>query len=116
MTNTMDQKVDAYKIGVGHMKSALPGVVESYHQFTGECFADGTVSAKYKHLIALGISLFSNNEVCTYYHVEEALASGATNKEILEAVSVAAAMGGGHALSQGVTRVQQALDGRKPVS
>jgi AhpD family alkylhydroperoxidase len=116
VNQTMDQKVDAYKIGVGHMKSALPGVVDTYHHFTGECFAEGAVSAKNKQLIALGISLFSNNEVCTFYHVEEALAKGATNTEILETVSVAAAIGGGHALSQGVTRVQQALDRRTPAS
>lgn len=106
----MDQKVDAYKIGIGHMNSSLPDVVETYHRFTGECFKEGSLSVKEKQLIALGIALFANNEVCTYYHVEEALSNGASNKEILEAVSVAAAIGGGHVLSQGVTRVQKALD------
>jgi AhpD family alkylhydroperoxidase len=106
---TMDQKVDSYKIGVGHMKELMPAMVEAYHDFTGACFTAGALDEKQKHLIALGISLFANNEVCTYYHVQEALSKGATAKEITEATAVAAAVGSGHTVSQGVTRVQQAL-------
>ncbi|MDQ1909508.1 carboxymuconolactone decarboxylase family protein [Paenibacillus sp. GD4] len=107
----MHQKVDSYKIGVGHMKELMPAMVNTYHDFTGACFAGGALEEKQKHLIALGISLFANNEVCTYYHVQEALSKGATAQEITEATAVAAAVGSGHTLSQGVTRVQQALDG-----
>lgn len=107
----MDDKVDAYKIGVGHINESLPNVVEAYHNFTTECFADRALSAKNKQLVALGIALFANNEICTYYHVAEALSKGASPDEIMDAVAVAAAVGGGHSLSQGVTRVQQALSG-----
>lgn len=110
MVQVMDSKIDSYKIGVGHMQEKLPGVVEAYHRFTGECFAAGELDVKQKQLIALGISLFANNEICTLYHVQEALSNGATPGEVLDAAAVAAAVGGGHALSQGVTRVQQALD------
>ncbi|MFC4598117.1 carboxymuconolactone decarboxylase family protein [Cohnella hongkongensis] len=109
MNKLMDNKVDAYRIGVGHMKETLPNVVETYHSFTAQCFEDHAVSAKNKQLIALGIALFANNEICTYFHVKEALSQGASPSEIMDAVAVAAAVGGGHALSQGVTRVQQAL-------
>ena len=109
MDSMMDKKVDAYKIGVGHIQEKLPSVVEAYHNFTAECFADHALSAKHKQLVALGIALFANNEVCTYYHVEEALSNGATPDEIMDAVVVAAAVGGGHAMSQGATRVQDAL-------
>lgn len=109
VNQVMDQKVDAYKIGVGHMSETLPNVAEAYHHFTAECFADSALSAKMKQLIALGIALFANNEVCTYYHVTEALSKGASRREIMDTVAVAAALGGGHAVSQGVTRVQQAL-------
>jgi AhpD family alkylhydroperoxidase len=109
MQTLMDQKTDAYKIGVGRMQEALPAVTEAYHQFTGECFRSGALGEKEKQLIALGISLFANNEVCTLYHVNEALSKGASAQEVLEASAVAAAVGGGHVMSQGVTRVQQAL-------
>jgi len=108
-TGVMDHKVDAYKIGIGHMNDKQPQLVEAYHEFTGECFKEGSLSAKHKQLIALGIALFSNNEVCTYYHVQEAISKGASADEVLEAVGVAAALGGAHAMSQGVTRVQEAL-------
>lgn len=107
----MHQKVDSYKIGVGHMKELMPNMVGAYHDFTGACFSKGALDEKQKQLIALGISLFANNEVCTYYHVQEALSKGASAQEITEAAAVAAAVGAGHTLSQGVTRVQNALDG-----
>lgn len=110
MATAMEQKVNAYKIGVGHMQDRLPGVTQAYHDFTGECMKAGALDEKEKQLIALGISLFANNEVCTLYHVREALQKGAVPDEILETVAVAGAVGVGHALSQGVTRVQQALE------
>ncbi|WP_274364407.1 carboxymuconolactone decarboxylase family protein [Paenibacillus thermotolerans] len=116
VTGIADSKVDAYKLGVGVMTDSMPGIVEAYHRFTGECFADGALSAKEKQLIALGIALAANNEVCTFYHVSEAQAKGASAQEIAEACAVAAAVGAGHAMSQGVTRVQQALQGKMPVS
>ncbi|MFC0214242.1 carboxymuconolactone decarboxylase family protein [Paenibacillus chartarius] len=106
---TIDRKVDAYKTGVGAMSDKLPQLTRAYHDFTGECFKQGALSAKEKQLIALGIALFANNEICTFYHVQEAVSAGASDEEVLEAAGVAAAVGGGHAMSQGVTRVQQAL-------
>ncbi|WP_159882243.1 carboxymuconolactone decarboxylase family protein [Paenibacillus puerhi] len=106
----LDRKVDSYKLGVGHMKELMPTMVEAYDQFTNICLKDGALDAKQKQLIALGISLFANNEVCTYYHVQEAYTQGATKQEILEASAVASAVGSGHILSQGATRVQQALE------
>jgi AhpD family alkylhydroperoxidase len=105
-----EQKISSYKQGIDHLGRLLPDVADSYNRFTGECFADGSVSAKNKQLVALGISLFANNEICTAYHTEEALHEGASQQEILEVAAVAAAVGGGHCMAQGVTRVQQILE------
>ena len=110
MANTMEDKVMAYKDELGHLNDRMPNVAEAYHAFTGECFKEGELDARTKQLIALGIGLFANNEVCTFYHVREALQKGASHAQIMETVAVAAAVGGGHALSQGVTRVQKALE------
>lgn len=115
MNQNMDAKVDAYKEGMAQMGNELPRVTEAYHAFTGECFANGALNAKQKQLIALGIGLFANNEICTLYHVEEAISSGASDQEIMETAAVAAALGGGHAMSQGVTRLRQALHGKKQI-
>ncbi|MBW5445127.1 carboxymuconolactone decarboxylase family protein [Cohnella sp. CFH 77786] len=104
-------KVVRYKNEVTALAGTLPNVAEAYHGFTGECFAAGELDERTKQLIALGISMFANNEVCTYYHVQEALAKGATDRQIMEAAAVAAAAASGHAMSQGVIRVQGALEG-----
>lgn len=105
----VSDKIKAYKDEINRFGEALPKITEAYHTFTGESLSDGTLDAKTKQLIALGIALSTNNEICTFYHAEEAKSKGATDAEILETVAVASAALAGNALSQGVTRVQQAL-------
>lgn len=105
----VSDKITAYKQEIHRYGEMMPGVAETYHAFTGKSFADGALDAKTKQLIAIGIALSMNQEVCTFYHVNEARAKGASDAEILETVAVASAALAGNALSQGVTRVQQAL-------
>jgi AhpD family alkylhydroperoxidase len=107
--NVQDQKVNLYKEQVAGLAGTLPGVTEAYHAFTGECFSAGELDERTKQLIALGVALFANNEVCTFYHVQEARSKGASDRQILEAAAVVSAAASGHAMSQGVTRVQAAL-------
>jgi AhpD family alkylhydroperoxidase len=109
----MEQKVKQYKNDAAGLSDILPKVAHAYEQFTGECFAEGELDARTKQLIALGISLFANNEVCTYYHVQEAQALGASDQQIMEAAAVASGAASGHALSQGVIRVQGALKNKE---
>lgn len=113
-TMEADNKTDAYKEGMGALSDRLPHLASAYHEFTGRCFAGGALSGKTKQLLALGISMFANNEVCTYYHAQEAVSEGATPEEIWEVVGVAAAVGGGHVMSQGVTRIRQLLETTTP--
>ncbi|MEC0239076.1 carboxymuconolactone decarboxylase family protein [Paenibacillus dokdonensis] len=105
----MDDKIQAYKNEITELGKTLPEVADAYHQFTGECFGPGSLDAKTKQLIALGISLAANNEICTYYHVNEARSKGATDQDIIETVAVAGAVGAGHAFSQGLTRIQHSF-------
>ncbi|TJY41359.1 carboxymuconolactone decarboxylase family protein [Cohnella pontilimi] len=105
----MEQKVRNYKEEVAGLAQSIPDVAEAYHRFTGECFAPGELDERTKQLIALGVSLYANNEICSFYHVQEARSKGASDRQIMEAAAVAAAAAGGHVLSQGVTRVQGAL-------
>ncbi|GAB6891715.1 Carboxymuconolactone decarboxylase [Geobacillus stearothermophilus] len=60
-------------------------------------------------MIALGISLATQDEYCTIYHAKGCLDEGASEQEILEVYAVAAAFGGGAAMSQAVTLVQECL-------
>ncbi|WP_054950834.1 carboxymuconolactone decarboxylase family protein [Numidum massiliense] len=98
-----------YKVGLGRLQEQSPHLVDSFNHFTDTCFQAGAVDAKTKQLMALAISVVANSEYCTIYHVQGALEHGATEEEILEAVGVATAFGGGPAIAQGVTLVQDAV-------
>jgi AhpD family alkylhydroperoxidase len=60
-------------------------------------FSDGTLEKMYKELIAVGISLVIDCESCMQWHIEQAVASGATQEQVLEAIEVGIEMGGGPA-------------------
>ena len=60
--------------------------------------AEGKLSAKMKELMALAISIAVRCDGCIAYHMDDAIASGATKEEIIETIGVAVVMGGGPAL------------------
>lgn len=101
------QSLTAYKAGIGRFSEQLPEVGGAYQQFTAACFRPGAVDEKQKHLIALGISVCAQDEYCIMFHTQAAAEAGASEQEILETVGVCAAFGGGAALAQGVTLVQE---------
>jgi AhpD family alkylhydroperoxidase len=68
---------------------------KSFLEFTNKAFKDGSIPKMYKELIAVGISSFHNCEPCMAFHVKGALDSGATDKQIVEALEVASEFGGG---------------------
>jgi AhpD family alkylhydroperoxidase len=98
-----------YKEGIGTFTQKLPDVAGSFNAFTEACFNEGALSKKEKQLIALGISLATQDEYCTIYHTKGCLDEGASEQEILEACGVAAAFAGGAAMSQAVTLVQECI-------
>ncbi|KOO37095.1 carboxymuconolactone decarboxylase family protein [Priestia koreensis] len=108
-TSSTEQALHAYKIGVGHFAEKMPDVTKTFNAFTEACFKEGELSKKEKQLIALGISLVAQDEYCMIYHTKGCLDQGATEKEILEACGVAAAFGGGAAMSQAVTLVHECI-------
>jgi AhpD family alkylhydroperoxidase len=98
-----------YKEGIGVFTQKLPEIASSFNAFTEACFEAGALSKKEKQLIALGISLATQDEYCTIYHTKGCLDEGASEQEILEACGVAAAFAGGAAMSQAVTLVQECI-------
>lgn len=107
--NSTEAALRDYKMGLGTFTQKMPELAHHYNAFTEACFKEGALSQKDKHLIALGISIYSQDEYCIIYHVKGCLDQGATEQEILEAVGVSAAFGGGAAMSQAVTLVQEAI-------
>ncbi|WP_280769427.1 carboxymuconolactone decarboxylase family protein [Salipaludibacillus daqingensis] len=98
-----------YKEGVGRFTEQMPDIAHKYHSFTEACFEEGKLSKKEKQLIALALSLNAQDEYCMIYHVKGCLDQGASREEILEAVAVTGAFGGGHVLSQAVTLIEESM-------
>lgn len=99
-----------YKIGMGAMSEQLPKLMKAFHSFTEIGFEEGEINGKYKQLIALAVSVYAHSEYCIIFHTKACVDAGCTIAEVLEAVGVAAALGGGSALSQAVTLVMQTMD------
>ncbi|MEH7385125.1 carboxymuconolactone decarboxylase family protein [Bacillus sp. JJ1521] len=108
--NSTEAALLHYKTGIGTFTKKMPKLAEQYNAFTEECFKEGTLTKREKQLIALGISLYSQDEYCIIYHTKGCLDQGCSEEEILETVGVTAAFGGGAAMSQAVTLVQECID------
>ena len=72
-------------------------VYKAFTEMESLTFQDGELSKKIKELIAIGISISINCESCMEWHIRQALKSGASEAEIMEAVGTAIEMGGGPA-------------------
>jgi AhpD family alkylhydroperoxidase len=107
--NITEEALMDYKTGIGNFTKKMPKLAELYNSFTEECFKEGKLSQKQKQLIALAVSLYAQDEYCIIYHTKGCLDQGCTEDEILEAVGVTAAFGGGAAMSQAVTLVQESI-------
>ena len=109
-TNVSEQVLMDYKEGLGRFTQRMPEIARAYNEFTEACFKEGVLDQKQKQLIALGISLFSQDEYCIVYHTKGCIDQGCTDEEIFETIGVTAAFGGGSAMSQAVTLIQDTMD------
>ncbi|WP_299087492.1 carboxymuconolactone decarboxylase family protein [uncultured Metabacillus sp.] len=107
--NSTEAALLEFKMGIGTFTQKMPEIAHHYNAFTEACFKEGVLSQKQKHLIALGISIQCQDEYCMIYHTKGCLDHGASEEEILEAIGVSAAFGGGAAMSQAVTLVQECI-------
>ena len=81
----------------------------AYTAFRQEAYKDGVLSRKMKRLIALACGLQAGCARCVQGQTKDAVAAGASNEEILEAVAVAIVMGG-TAVSAETWRVVKVLE------
>jgi AhpD family alkylhydroperoxidase len=72
-------------------------VYRSFIELERKTYSDGSLTKAQKELIATGISVVTDCESCMEWHVNEALKSGATPAQVIEAVGVGIEMGGGRA-------------------
>ena len=109
MHHSVEEHLVQYKEGMGNFEATMPDLTKAYNHFTELCFQEGQVSQKHKQLAALTISVYAQDEYCIIYHTKGSLNEGATEEEISEIIGVSTAIGGGAAMSQGATLVQECM-------
>src|SRR6185312_13944685 len=76
-----------------------PETLNAWRAFSRQVFADGALPAKTKDLIAIAVAHVTQCPYCIRAHTKSALAKGATEKEIMEAIWVSAEMRAGGAVA-----------------
>ncbi|NYB27311.1 MAG: carboxymuconolactone decarboxylase family protein [Methanobacteriaceae archaeon] len=78
------------KRGAIRFTEALGGEVDSaFKKLASEILKDGALSQKEKSLIALACAVAVKCDQCTRVHKKQALKTGVTHEEIMEAAAVA---------------------------
>ncbi|GAA4399965.1 carboxymuconolactone decarboxylase family protein [Fodinibacter luteus] len=77
------------------LRSAIPDVYAGFSSMHRAALEPGTVDAKTKELIALGISVAQQCDGCIASHARGAAMKGATPEEVAETIGVAILMIGG---------------------
>src|SRR6476660_965604 len=97
----MSEHEQMYPAATGELAEArkrlAPEAAEAFAAFSRSVFADGALPAKTKQLIAVAVAHVTQCPYCIRGHTSAALKEGATPKEVMEAIWVAAEMRAGAA-------------------
>lgn len=80
-------------------KELVPEILAAFQSFSQRVFTDGALPSKTKELIAVAAAHVTQCPYCIRSHTKRALLKGATEQEIMEAISVAAEMRAGAAFA-----------------
>ncbi len=97
----------------------LPGPMSGFARLHKKAVEEGALSSKVKELMALAIGIAVRCDGCVAYHVHDAVAAGATRRELLETIGVAVLMGGGPAAvyaAHALDAIEQFLPGSTPTT
>lgn len=100
---------EARKNHLGRFIELLPDLAKGFMAVAGEAYKDGVIDSKTKRLVAMAVALGAGCKNCILGQTEEALDLGATKEEILEVISVVAAVRGTSGIAESY-RVIQFLD------
>lgn len=106
LTSVEQEQVSGFydKTNLSKMKNfatLAPDAMNAFVAFDKAALADGTIPKKYKELIALGIAFTTQCPYCIDIHSRSARELGTSEREIAEAVLVAAALRAGGAITHG---------------
>jgi AhpD family alkylhydroperoxidase len=83
---------------LGKMRRELaPDTLRAFHAFSRQVFAAGELDLRTKQLIAVAVAHVTQCPYCIRGHTDAALKAGASDKQIMEAIWVAAEMRAGAA-------------------
>jgi AhpD family alkylhydroperoxidase len=78
-----------------------PAAMQAFWAFDRAAMADGAIPVKYKELMALAVAFTTQCPYCIEIHSGKARQAGATDPEIAEIVTIAAALRAGAAITHG---------------
>lgn len=80
------------------MRRSQSGTMQAFNQLAQSAMAQGTLSAKFKELVALALGVAAHCDGCIGFHAKALVGLGATRAEVEEVLAVAVYMGGGPSL------------------
>ncbi|MDA9020297.1 carboxymuconolactone decarboxylase family protein [Flavimaricola sp.] len=98
MASNATERLAAAKGRLRDFASVSPELMQGFGKISKVATSAGNFSAAQKELIATAIAATQGCEDCILYHVDAAKRHGATEANLIEALSVAVEMGGGPAV------------------
>lgn len=93
-----------------HRRDLAPEIDRAFHEFSRAAFADGALPRKVKQLIAVAVAHTTQCPYCIRGHTLGALHDGASEREIMEAIWVAAEMRAGAAFAHAAIALDAMAD------
>jgi len=91
-----------------HLEVLAPEAMKAFVAFDKAAVADGAIPRKYKELMALAVAFTTQCPYCIDIHSNNARDFGSSDREIAEAVLVAAAFRAGGAITHGTHALKEA--------
>jgi AhpD family alkylhydroperoxidase len=88
-------------------RDLAPETDAAFKTFSQKVFADGALPAKMKQIIAVAVAHVTQCPYCIKGHTKAALQHGATEKELMEAIWVAAEMRAGGAFAHAALAIAE---------
>jgi len=111
-TNHHHQEADMYEMTnlskMKQLEAHAPEAMKAFVAFDKAALAEGAIPRTYKELMALAVAFTTQCPYCIELHSKKARELGASDREIAEAVLVAAALRAGGAITHGTHAMQGA--------
>ena len=88
-------------------KQLTPEPHDAFRTFSRKIFANGALTTKTKQLIAVAVAHVTQCPYCIRGHTKAAIREGATRKELMEAIWVAAEMRAGAAFAHSILALDE---------